>query len=254
MDVQKFQKGMLDVFYKRTNYDKINVIIVLCDDIYEYSLAHSPCEEHRQMLIGAKDIVSKLNGISFPKNVLHNEYYAIISKNVFGYKDNTFLGTYMHEITHAHDFSIFAKYINAKTEKDIYNSKYYNCAMGTISEFNARKNGFSFVREQTYDYINSDEERDKILLQEIPYVIDNSRVEKNFDSLSQLFGRMAVFDSKTEGEARYIFYNFLSKVFIKNDFDNIVNIYEMLYKYKDEKNSLALCLPQIYKIMNNMIN
>ena len=252
MDINDFQEDMLNVFYERTQYDKIKISIVLCENIYECALKYSPCEKHKKMLLTNKESIKILNGLSFPKSILDDGYFAIISKKIFNYKDNTFLGTYMHEITHAHDFDVFAKYINATTTEDIYNSMYYDTAMGIISEFNARKNGFSYVREKSYCFFNLEEESDYILSKEIPYVISKSGNLEDIYSLTQLFGRMAVFDSKTKERARYCFYEFLSKIFNQHTYDNITKMYEILYKFQGEKNNINFCLPEIHSIMNSL--
>lgn len=252
MDINDFHKEMLRIFYERTNYDKINITINTCDDIYECALNYSPCQKHKSMLIEHKEIITHFNGISFPKEKLEDGYYAIISKNVFNKKNNTYLGTYQHEITHAHDFAVMAKYIGAKYAKDIYASEFYGDAMGTISEFNARRNGFSYLRELSYRFADIEEERNHVLSREVPFIINNTKDADNFDNLSQLFGRMAVLDSKTEERARYQFYEYLATVFNQYSFDRVIKIYEILYKYKDVKNNIFLCLPEITPITKEL--
>lgn len=253
MEIKEFNKQMIDAFYSRTAYDKEKVFVVLCEDLYAYALEHSPCEKHKMMIENNKGIVSNLNGMSFPKRTLNDGYYSIISKRVFSYKDLTYLGTYIHEITHAHDFAIFARYIGASFAQEIYDSKFYNCSMGMISEFNARRNGFSYVREKAYSFKNQQEEVEQIFSKEIPLIIDRCEDIQNLDNLAQLFGRMAVLDLKTNENARNVFYDYFAGVFNQFTLDRVIKIYEILYKYKDKKDNISFCTDEIQQIIDELL-
>lgn len=248
MNIEILNKVMLDIFYERTSYEREKIFVVACDDLYVYSLEKSPCQKHKSTLAD----VSRFNGTSFPKYLISDGCYALISKNIISGKDASWMGTYLHEITHAHDFFVFADCIGAITADEIYDSQFFLSAMGVISEFNARRNGFSYVREQWYKFDSADEEWENIFSKEIPYLIKTNSEVSNLYSLTQLLGRMAVFDSKTKETARSIFYDIFLERFNTFTADKIIKMYEILYNYKDAKNNISLCLNEIHQIVTEL--
>ena len=91
-----------------------------------------------------------------------------------------------------------------------------------------------------------------IFSKEIPYLIKTNSEVSNLYSLTQLLGRMAVFDSKTKETARSIFYDIFLERFNTFTADKVIKMYEILYNYKDAKNNISLCLNEIHQIVTEL--
>lgn len=246
---ENFLDSMLLNFYKNTKYDPIRINVSVCDDLYGKVVELYPEGQHRQSILHNKSIVDHFNGMCFPCENLMDGYNVIISTNVFKLDGYTYYGTFQHEFTHAHDLNVLAQYLNATTAKELMGYEYYDIAMNVISEFNARKNGFSFVRDIAYKFDNKEDEKIHIFEKEIPIISIFLKKEMTMYELAQTMGRIAVLDTKTECQASQMILKKMERLYNSEFICIFDSLYKVLFKYMNEKDNIKKCIFDVVDIL-----
>lgn len=246
---EEFLNSMLLYFYKNTKYDPIRINLSICDDLYEKVVELYPEGRRRQHILQNKSIVDKFNGMSFPCENLKDGYNVVISNNVFKLDGYTYYGTFQHEFTHAHDLDVLARHINATTAENLMKYEYYDDAMNVISEFNARKNGFSIVRNIVYNFENEESEKEYIFEKEVPLIESCMKNEMTLYDVAQLMGRVAVLDMKTERQVRQLFLEKAVHLYDMETAKFFENLYEVLFEHMNEKDNILKCMADVINIL-----
>ncbi|WP_410495712.1 hypothetical protein QTL86_18640 [Cellulosilyticum sp. ST5] len=138
--IVKMVKNVVELFYYETRFTPIECQVEFVDNIFTRKLKLSISESMRTSVLENKDFISCLNGTLILPNSLHEPITILICNKVLD-EGSTFLGSIIHELTHAQDYFNFASYNNCTGYYDINNSTF-----SLWSEFHARRMGYSYLR------------------------------------------------------------------------------------------------------------
>ena len=133
-------KNVVQLFYYETGLTPLECQVEFVDDIFTRKLELSISENMRNSVLENKNFNSGLNGTLIMPNSLQEPVTILICNKVLE-EGGTFLGSIIHELTHAHDYFDFANYNNCAGYYNINNSTF-----SLWSEFHARRMGYSYLR------------------------------------------------------------------------------------------------------------
>ena len=118
------------------------------------------------------DDLNRFNGFTIPPCTRDGVFNILLNKNVMmeSVQNNNanWIGTIIHEATHANDFFQFAKMIQADNYDDITNlSK--NAMFQLWTEFHARLKGYYYVRKYTFENMFDEKQIPDIIERELPF-------------------------------------------------------------------------------------
>lgn len=235
--VMEFLRGCMAEFYKITEYEPLSVNVCITDDLYEKRLELAYDESDRQNVKNIKEFIKDLNGtIAFGKKV-NDSHTIIISNEMLKSENFNIVSTFIHELTHIHDYMNFANERNCVYTKDIEYIKEFR-GFYFWTEFHARRNGYNFYREL---FLKANNTIDDLELQinhinniELPLhlnrLLKNNTDEANIQMyyVVQFLGRYSVWMDLFPEYFKEIppeLYNVYG--------DKIINLYKFLYNHKN---------------------
>jgi hypothetical protein len=145
------------------------------------------------------------NGTVVTPSTLDGTFTVIIDKQYFIDDVNaeraSWIGTIVHETTHARDYQEYAKLVGASNYDEVLDTSKHRM-FHLWTEFNAKRHGYYFVRKYTFDNLNDITQIPDILNIELPGQI--SYMTEQYSSttdgweqiytVSQFLGRLAVWE------------------------------------------------------------
>lgn len=235
--------------------------IVISDNFYESQLTFASKRqlEHLQNFDeNEKERSNSFNGYLLMPTNEREEFIILLNPLTFD-EQNTFIGTFHHEITHMFDYSKYMNDCGIISEEKMFDTEYYHC-MYYWSEYHARKLGYTYLRKYVQIIFNLKQEEivEHIKNTEIPTqmihlnectdkYVDNKRADIFIYELVLHYGRMIVWEDygfkvieedifpkqkliNLLGNASIELYNLLSNM---NDYHNAK------LKFKDLKNLIV---------------
>lgn len=201
-------------YFSTYEYEPLNLSIVFSDDIWETYFEARP--DHRKQF--SKQLpLPAFNGTIATPIELDGTFTVIVDKQYFveDVKSNraSWVGTIVHEITHARDYQEYAKIISAPNYDEVLNTSRHRMFQ-LWTEFNAKRHGYYFVRKYTFDNIADTAQVPDIVNIELPGQIEYMSNEYNATTdgwkqiyvVSQFLGRLAVWEDlfPAQFNTRYI--------------------------------------------------
>ena len=158
--------GILNLYYEE---NEIEIPVPLNISIVEdMTIAY---EEVTKTKI-VNDNLNRFNGFTIPPSTIHGVFNILLNKNVLmeSVQNNNanWIGTIIHEATHANDFCQFAKMIQADNYDDITNLG-KNAMFQLWTEFHARLKGYYYVRKYSFENMFDEKQIPDIIDRELPY-------------------------------------------------------------------------------------
>lgn len=147
--------------------------------------------------------MSDYNGTLVPPLQLDGNYTVVVNNNYLleDIQKGCFswVGTIIHETTHARDFIQYTKIIGAQSYDEVLDTTKHRM-FHIWTEFNARRHGYYFVRKYSFSNMRDDAQLPSILQTEIPYHLDYMFKEyhatndgwKQIYVVTQFIGRLSV--------------------------------------------------------------
>ena len=248
---------VISEFYLFTKIKKMNVEIIITDDIYIEKVKYSN-DKNRDSIKNQKDWIETLNGsISEPMN-LKDKFIILINKKYIEKCENfEWVGTVCHELTHVWDYIEYAKEKGYDTYEELVEDSNINVFL-QWSEFHARYVGHYILRKVLQPgVLKSEIALIDLLQREIPFQI-NSFVESYNSSenngnqlyyIMQFLGRLKVWIE--------LFPNYFKEDVIEQILGEDNKWLNELFAFLNKHDTVELVkdkLDKIENILNNSLN
>lgn len=187
-------------FYTFTNIKKMNVEIIITDDIYLEKVKHSN-NINRENIIMNKEWIESLNGTVCEPLNLEDSYIILINKNYMEKSENyEWVGTVCHELTHVWDYIEYSKIKGYDSYEVLREDSNINMFL-QWSEFHARYIGHYVLRKILHQHeLKSQIALIDLLQRELPFQMksffDNYNDPKNYGNqlyfIMHFLGRLKV--------------------------------------------------------------
>ena len=168
---------------------------ILSDDLTKSYLEIRP--QDASIIECNKEDLNRFNGYLVPPNEVEGTFTVIINSTVLldniKNKKMDWVGTIVHETTHAQDFAKFAKILKVKNYEELHSADTYDM-FSLWTEINARAKGYYFVRKYTQgEFLDSEEALNHTIKVEIPYqhqlLFENYHDTQNGNEQTYLFAQ-----------------------------------------------------------------
>lgn len=201
-DNQKLEESialLMSDFFKTCNYEPFPIPVSFTKDLWGTYFLLRP--DHKSKFSGQQ--MPDFHGTVVPPLQLDGNYTVLVNikyllediqKGCFAW-----VGTIIHEVTHAWDFIQYAKLIGAQNYDEVLDTSKH--AMFQVwTEFNARRHGYYFVRKYSFENMRDDAQLPDIIQTEIPFHIDYMSKEYHATTdgweqiyvVTQFMGRLSV--------------------------------------------------------------
>ena len=200
--LNKFITGIVGDYFSEYGYEPLKLSISLADDIWEEYLKVRP--DHKQMLDEQRPLPSFHGTIATPAEldgtftiIIDNQY----SKTAIKENPSAWIGTVIHELTHAVDYRNYARLVHATNYDEVLDTSRHRMFQ-LWTEFNAKRHGYYFLRKYTFEDISDPAQIPDIVNRELPFQINYMNQEYHSTSngwtqiyiVSQFLGRLAVWE------------------------------------------------------------
>ncbi len=155
-------------YFNTIDYPRIQFVMRKTDDMKKSYL--ELCSEQAKESVQGKNL-NDYNGIMVPPKDLYGTFYFLLNVNklteYLEQNNPTWIGTIVHEITHIIDYIEYAKLIGANNYDEIQN-RFEHGMFNLWTEFNARYNGYYFMRKNISDNISDPSFLHDIFNKELP--------------------------------------------------------------------------------------
>lgn len=198
-DLQKFLDQILRDFFKTFDYEPFPISITLALDLWETYFSLRP--DHGSKVGGQQTPDS--HGAVVPPMLLDGQFTVLVDikylQNDLQNGGWNWVGTIIHEVTHARDYIQYTKLVGARSYDEVLNKSKYS-PFHVWTEFNARRHGYYFLRKYTFQSMKDEAQLDFIVQTEMPFHIDymSKECHVNKDGWEQLYlatqfmGRLSV--------------------------------------------------------------
>lgn len=198
----KLVEAIVNDYFSTYKYEPLRLSIVFADDIWESYFAARP--DHREKLAQQQPLPN-FNGTMAVPQELDGTFTVIISNQYFVEEcnNNTFswVGTIIHEITHAVDYRNYARIVTAPNYDEVLDTSRHRMFQ-LWTEFNAKRHGYYFLRKYAFENMTDEGQIPYIINTELPGQIAYMTEEYNSTSdgwkqiytVSQFLGRLAVWE------------------------------------------------------------
>lgn len=185
-------------YYSTFGYEPVNLSIIIADDLWETYSQIRP--DHKIQLPSE---LPALNGTIATPVELDGTFTVIIDKQYFiedvQANKASWIGTIIHEITHAKDYFEYAHLISALNYDEVLNTSLHRMFQ-LWTEFNAKRHGYFFLRKYTFENVCDEAQLPDIIETELPGQIAYMSKEYGATTdgwqqiyvVSQFLGRFAV--------------------------------------------------------------
>lgn len=189
-------------YFSTYKYEPLNFSIVFSDDIWETYF--EKCPDHRKQMTNQQPLPAFNGTIATPQEldgmftvIVDNQYFLEECQN----KRLSWIGTIIHEITHAVDYRNYARIVAAPNYDEVLNTSRHRMFQ-LWTEFNAKRHGYYFLRKYSFDNLTDTVQIPDIVNIELPGQIEYMSSEYNSTSdgwkqiyiVSQFLGRLAVWE------------------------------------------------------------
>jgi hypothetical protein len=187
-------------YFTTFSYEPISLSLTFADDMWKaYFDLRS---DHRAQL---PNQLPAFNGTVVAPSTLDGTFTVIIDKQYFIDDVNagraSWIGTIVHETTHARDYQEYAKLVEASNYDEVLDTNKHRIFQ-LWTEFNAKRHGYYFVRKYTFDNLNDIKQVPDIINIELPGQIAHMTEQyssttdgwKQIYTVSQFLGRLAVWE------------------------------------------------------------
>ena len=193
-------------YFNTFNYEPINISLTFTDSLWEAYFSLRP--DHRKQL---QDQLPIFNGTVATPETLDGVFTVIVDGQyaLDDMRDGKFswIGTIIHEITHARDYKEYASLIGALNYDEVLNTGKHRM-FHLWTEFNARRHGHYFVRKYTFEDINDKAQIPDIIGYEMPAQIKYMDEQygstadgwRQIYTVTQFLGRLAVWQDLFPGQ------------------------------------------------------
>lgn len=208
-------------FFMTFNFEPFPINISFTNDLWETYFTLRP--DHKSKFNGER--LSDNNGTVVPPLQIDENYTILVDINYLlediQKGQFSWIGTIIHETTHARDFIQYTKLIGAQSYDEVLDTTNHRM-FHTWTEFNARRHGYYFVRKYSFSNIRDDVQLPFILQTEIPYHIDYMFKEYHSTTdawmqiyvVTQFIGRLSVWK---ELFPQYFTYGQINELFSENE-------------------------------------
>lgn len=234
-----FLNACAGMFYKEKSYTPLDINVCITDDVYKRRLELASDENDIIVVNKSKSFIQGLNGtIAFGSKV-NDKHTIIISNEMLLKEDLTIVNTFIHELTHIHDFMDFAHSKNYFYTKDIEPDRDFS-GFYFWTEYHAKRTGYEFYRNLVLKSIKEDDldvQLKHINETELPFqinnLIENLGIYSNeftlyMYSIIQFLGRLSVWRDYFPGD-----FNKVPFELYQAYGSNIEALYEFLYTHKE---------------------
>ena len=227
-DLEAFMTKLINDFYDTFNYEPFKFSTSFTANLWESYISARP--DHKSKF--KQQDLSNCHGTIVPPQHISGNFMVLIDINYMleDIKIGHFswVGTIIHEITHARDYIEYAELIGAKSYDEVIDfSKANNALFNIWTEFSARRHGYYFVRKYSFDNMTDVSQVPDILQREMPFHINQMIKDYNSskDAMKQLYaiaqfsGRLSIW--------RMLFPQHFTHTQIKELFVNNDWIYDM---------------------------
>lgn len=254
-EVTRLINKITKLFYYETNIKPMSVRIEIVEDLYKRRLEFARSDEERKDIIKGEAFTRSSNGTTVWTKQITDMPYLLISENAIenNINRNQYLSTYIHELTHAHDFYDFALLNNLSSLEEMWECSEYR-AFYFWTEYNAKRKAYYFYRKILNSDNSSSNAIEAIRNKECEIQINELRKEiieyKNDSRLImyctiQFIGRFSVWNDLFPN---YFNVNTLPNELILTFGCKVVNLYNFLY---DNKNFNDIKFK--FKELNNLL-
>ncbi|MDD5791458.1 MAG: hypothetical protein PUD22_02610 [Erysipelotrichaceae bacterium] len=190
-----FEEIIVDYVKEYNLTDLVMPKYILSDDLTKAYLEIRPRD---MSIIGHnKDDLNGFNGYMIPPEELDGTFIVLINRVVLldniNNKKMDWVGTIVHETTHAQDFSKYAKILKVKNYDELRSADTYDM-FSLWTEINARAKGYYFVRKYTQgELLDSEVAFNHTIKVEIPYqyqlLVENYHGTQNGNKQAYLFAQ-----------------------------------------------------------------
>lgn len=230
-------KEIVTDYFNVCNCEPINLSIVFSDNIWEkyWSIRpdHQSNSSRQQSSNGT--VVPPLNLDGTFTVIVNNQYFMTEIKN----RNLSWIGTIIHEITHAKDYKEYAQIVSATSYDEILTAEHRMFHLWT--EFNAKRYGYYFLRKYYFDNMTD--------LAQIPYIVNTELPEQvlfmsnqynsttdvwhQIYTVSQFLGHLAVWEDLFP---TYFSANFIVDLLAQNPW--MIDLYEYLNTHRNLKTAV----------------
>lgn len=153
-------------YFATFGYEPISLSLTFADDMWKAYF--DLCPDHRAHL---PNQLPAFNGTVVAPSTLDGTFAVIIDKQYIIDDVNagraSWVGTIVHEITHARDYQEYAKLVKASNYDEVLDTNKHRMFQ-LWTEFNAKRHGYYFVRKYTFNNLNDITQVPDIINIELP--------------------------------------------------------------------------------------
>lgn len=169
--LQEVISTIMKWFYDFFGYSEVPINVIITPNISEEYQKLRP-----ELIEETIATFHEYNGLTVVPSQKGEDFMILLNR---GYildeckkEQNSWFGTIAHEATHVQDFIKYAELLNIENYESLLQvDKHRMFHMWT--EFNARRNGYLFIRQLTYGESRDESQLEYILVTEMPYYIES---------------------------------------------------------------------------------